>query len=75
MSDPIKKGKGADESFYSVPGLAGKLGRNKTAIYNALRRLDMKPTVKVDGKPRLYTEEDAEVIGGNLRRPNATHSS
>jgi hypothetical protein len=72
MSVSQKKESGEGKVFYTVPGLAKKLGRNKTAIYAALRRLGVEPTVKVDGKPRLFTDKDVKQLGKSLRRPNAT---
>lgn len=72
MSVSQKKESGVGKVFYTAPGMARKLERNKTGIYAALRRLGLEPTVWVDGKPRLFTESDVEQLGKSLRRPNAT---
>jgi len=72
MNVSQKKESGEGKVFYTAPGIAKKLGRNKTAIYVGMRRLGIKPTVKVDGKPRLFTEDDVEQFAKSLRRPNAT---
>jgi hypothetical protein len=68
MSNPLKKPK-AVIKFYSIPGIAAKIGRNRGSVRAAIRRLGITPCGSYNDRP-AYSGEAADIIAASLRKPN-----